>query len=629
MLTRSKGSLYLFTVLLLGFANTIRSGIIVDKSFLPRFLVLSVLLLLTYLLRFRRIKLQENALFVLAFILLYLWSLLSCFWAISPSEAIMQSQLVFISLAVFLIISAFSDSNKEFENIFIRTQLIVLLFAFGLGFYRIHSLEFYNPYQINSVSANNNLFSGYLLISMPLVLAGYSLNKGFWKYLSVFVLILCVFFIIIVQSRAVYLGLFISILVSFIFMTFRYRKIFSRINIITGIISLILLSTAVFFFYSSLDSPRKNYFLSKIPVWNYFKSYEGSYAEKLRKQKERMQADLEHMPAFDFSEDYYENANLRVIFWKKSLCLIKSHPLTGVGAGNWRIAIPSCKYPPNPDHTAKNFTYSQPHNEWIGIISELGIPGLIISLFIFIIPLILIFYKISLPGSSYPVTVLFYASFITGFYLFSMFDFPLKRVEHNVLLFSLYAFLLRTAPLKALSFNLLFIIPGKLVSVLFVLLLIFSVFVSAVRIRGEYFTLKMFRNERKDDEKVIYYSRKAGNALYRITPNTLALDWFEGVAWYRKGNADSAVSCFKRALLSTPYEVRVLNDYGTALYKSGKTGEAKTELLQAYNIDPYFDDAKFNLGAIYFFTGQKDSALFYITTCRNSQKKEDYLKEMK
>ena len=75
--------------------------------------------------------------------------------------------------------------------------------------------------------------------------------------------------------------------------------------------------------------------------------------------------------------------------------------------------------------------------------------------------------------------------------------------------------------------------------------------------------------------------------------------------------------------------MRVLNDYGAALYKSDRTNEAKAILLKAYNIDPYFDDAKFNLGAIYYFTGHRDSALIYITSCRNSQKKEDFLKELK
>jgi O-antigen ligase len=626
MRSTDKKYLFAFTIPLLCFANLIRSGVIVDKSFLPRFIFLSALLLITFLLLFRKTSILRNTFFEGVFILFYGWSLLSCLWAIVPSEALMQSQLVFLSLAVFLMISALSNANEGFENIFIRTQLFVLLFDFGLGFYKMSTLEFYNPYQIISVSANNNLFSGFLLISLPLVLTGYSINRGFWKYLSVLVMVLAIFFIIIVQSRAVYLGLFVAVLITFILVIIKYRGIFSKRNILAGIISIILLSTGVFLFYSSLDTIRKNYFLSKIPVWNYFKSYEDSYAEKLRKEREKTQADLEHIPAFDFSEDYYENANLRVIFWKKSFSLIRFHPVLGVGAGNWRIAVPSCKYPVNPEHTARNFTYSQPHNEWISIISELGIAGFILAVFLFFIPPLIIFYKIANTPSRPPVAVVFYTSFIIGFYVFCLFDFPLKRVEHNVILFSVVAFLFQKFPIKPINSKVILKFPSTLFSWFFVILLIFSVFLSLVRFRGEYFTIKMFRNERKNDENVIQFCRKAENIFYRITPNTLPLAWFEGVALYRKGYTDSAVGCFKRALRSTPFEVRVMNDYGAALFKSEKVDEAKSILLCAFDIDPYFDDAKFNLGAIYYFTGKHDSALFYVKSCRDSQKKEDFLK---
>jgi hypothetical protein len=51
--------------------------------------------------------------------------------------------------------------------------------------------------------------------------------------------------------------------------------------------------------------------------------------------------------------------------------------------------------------------------------------------------------------------------------------------------------------------------------------------------------------------------------------------------------------------------------------------------LHAIDIDPYFDDARFNLGAIYYFAGQRDSAFYYITGCRDSQKKEDFLQELR
>ena len=260
----------------------------------------------------------------------------------------------------------------------------------------------------------------------------------------------------------------------------KYSRVFSRKNSITGIVSFVLLSTGISLFYSSLDTTRQNYFLSKVVVWNYFKTYEDSYAGK-------MNADLEHIPAFDFSEDYYENANLRVIFWKKSFSLFKDHPFTGVGAGNWRIAIPAYKDPPNPEHTARNFTYSQPHNEWISIVSELGIPGFILAILIFLVPVAIILYRLLFTPFKPPVSVLFYTSFLIGFYLFSCFDFPMKRVEHNVMLFSIFAFLFQKAPLKTLPVRASRIFSSKIFSRTVILLLLFTICLSLLRFQGGIF----------------------------------------------------------------------------------------------------------------------------------------------
>ena len=644
---KSKLYLTVFTIGLLFFSTVIRSGVIVDRSFLPRFLLLSVFLLITYLIGFHKKILLRKTFFECSFILFYLWNLLSCLWAIAPSEAIMQSQLVFISLALFLIISAFYNENKAFENIFIKTHFFILLFSFALAFYKMYTLPYFDPYKIISVSANNNLYSGFLLISLPLVFTGYSINRGFWKYLAVIVGILSIFFIIITQSRAAYIGLFVASFVSFLFLIFKYPVVFSKRNISVGIVAVLLLFSGVFVFYSSLDDTRKNYFLSKVPVWEYFKSYENATAERLKRKNTR--ADLIHVAPFDFSEEYYENANLRIIFWKKSLCLIASHPVLGVGSGNWKINVPSCKSPVNPEHTVKNYTYSQPHNEWIGIISDLGFIGFLLSLFIFFVPVAFVFYKIGFTTPKPHISVVFYGSFIFGFYLFSSFDFPFHRVEHNVIFFSVFAFLLNKVSLKQGRFRILDRIPRlrdglisqippqgrksakmiSLVSAIFILLLLLTIFIASVRIRGEYYTLKMFSNERRNDDKVIYYSRKAENVFYRITPNTLPIAWFEGVAHYRKGDVKSSIQCFERALRSTPYEVRVLNDYAASLFNSQKPDQAKTVLLQAIDIDPWFDDARFNLAAIYYFADQRDSALFYIDRCRNSQKKEEFMKELK
>jgi O-antigen ligase len=624
----TKIRLIIFCICLLFLACTLRSGILVDRSFIPRFALLSILLLIAWIAGVSRMIRIRNNLFEIAFILFYAWSLLSAFWSIEFSETILQSQLVFLSLALFLLISALTGKYPGFENLFIKTHLLVLLFSFGLAFYKMSFLAYYDPYKIISVSANNNLYAGFLIISLPLVFSGYILFTRAWKYLSIAVGILALFFIIIIQSRAVYLGTVTALLISVVLLKVRYPETFSKRNILTGLFSVIFLTTGIFIFTQTLDNTRKEYFLRKIKVWEYFRSYEDIQARNIRRLQ---QADLEDhtkMEAFDYSEDYYANANLRVIFWQKSLGLIAARPLTGVGAGNWRLAVASIKDPPNPDHTLRNYTYSEPHNEWLRIISELGITGIILALFIFFLPPVFVFYRIVFSRPKPPPETLFYAAFLIGFYLFAAFDFPLRRVEHNIILWSVFAFMLNKVPLNTLR-NGFFHISARWLSVIFLSLFMFSVLVAAFRFRGEYYTILMFRNERKNDTRVIMYCHKAENLFYHITPNTLPISWFEGVAHYRLGENDVARNCFQRALKMTPYEVRVLNDYSAVLFKLGQPQEAINTLKETLAIDPFFDDSRFNLGAIYYFTGQRDSARKQIMSCRESQKKRDFLEEMK
>ncbi len=621
--------IWIFAILLLFFGVMIRSGVIVDKSYLPRILTLSLLLLITFLVALRGKFHVEVSVFVILFVAFYLWNLLSCTWAVSFSEAIMQSQLVFLSLAVYLVVFSVISRSPVFELIFVKVLLFVLLFSFGLAFYRMHTLEFFDPYRILSVSANNNLYSGFLLLSLPLLFAGYTLMKGGWKYLAVISGILTLFFIVIIRSRATYLGLVTGILFASIFMIWRWKTAFSKRNVFTGTASVLLLTIILGMFYFTLDETGKSNFLTKVRIWNYLRSYDYATARTIIKLKTPRQASNVQLAAFDFAEDYQETANLRLIFWKKTFHLVKTYPLCGVGAGNWKIMIPSCPEPVNPEHTIKNYTYSQPHNEWIGILAELGIVGLIFAMLLFFLPVCFVFYRIFLHHQAVSFPAVFYASFITGFYLFCFFDFPLKRVEHNVLLFSMLGFMMHRVPLPAPRKTASRTISPWICSTLFVFMLILTLAVSVMRIRGEYYTLKVFLNERKDDHKVVEFTRAAESFFYRITPNNLPVAWFKGIAQYRLGNLPEALALFEQSLKSTPYEVRVLNDYAIALYGSKRTEEAKTILRYCIYLDPWFNDAKFNLSAIFFAAGRRDSSLFYLNQCLDSPKKNEFLNELK
>jgi len=614
-----------FVVILLCLACTVKSNVIVDRSFLPRIIVLTCLLLGSVL-TLRSKGCFPKTLAEWLFFLFLVWNLLSITWSICPSEALMQSMEVMVSFVLFLVISAFLRRDPGFENQFIKTLLVVQFFSFILGFITLFSLKYYNPYRMVSISANNNLYAGFLLIALPFNVTGYKLNRGFWKYFSVFTAILAIFFMIILQSRAVYLGLGIASLISGLLVCLKYREALSRKNRIVFMVSLLILVSGVAIFYSSLDMTRRNYFLNKVLVLQYFRSY-GDGGNEQQMQLDREHRGLKNNGDFDYPDDYYENANLRVIFWKKSWSLIKMRPLTGVGSGNWKVCIPSVKDPPNPDHTLKNYTYSYPHNEWIGFFSELGLPGFLLGVVLLLILPGIVFIRV-LQGAKPDISAVIYTAFVMGFCVYASFDFPFRRVEHTVVFFSMLAMIRNRITPDPLRIPRRFRFPSKSFGILLLMMLAFALFVSVVRIRSEYYTLIVFRNERMNDKKVIRNCQKAENCFYRLTPNNLPVAWFEGVARDRSGDTAGSVKCYQRALKSAPFEVRVLNDYGAALYGLKMIPEAKSYLLRAISLDPWFDDARYNLGAIYYWTGRRDSARYYVNGCRESQKKQDFFREL-
>lgn len=364
------------------FGTILGSEVIVDKTLLPRFLSINILFLISLFALKNRFNIRFDA-YILIFISFYFINLISVFWSVSIPEALFQSQLVFTGLLCFILTLILKRDFEGFEDVFLKTLMFFILFSFFLAIKTIISLDYFDPYKVKSICANNNLYSGFLFLSLAFSLNGILRLKKFFKYLSFFNLLLSLFMMIILQSRAIYLALLLSLILIVVMIIIRYREVIKKRFVYYSIIFVSILSLMVFTFHNSLDPIRQNYFKNKLIFWQYFDSsvieYSGIESEAQSSEDNNnlwVNNNKNEISTFDLSESYYENASLRMIFWKKSAYLFKANPILGVGSGNWRLSIASAKGIHNPDHTSKNFTYSYPHNEFVGLITELGIIGL-------------------------------------------------------------------------------------------------------------------------------------------------------------------------------------------------------------------------------------------------------------
>ena len=214
-----------------------------------------------------------------------------------------------------------------------------------------------------------------------------------------------------------------------------------------------------------------------------------------------------------FSEQYFENAQLRVIFWKKSIGLIKENPIRGVGIGNWKIQIASSVNPQNPDHIRKNYTYNYPHNEFIGILSELGIVGFLVSLFLLFSPPIHSIYRHFKLKTDNNHIVLIYAIVTFGFLIYSFFDFPLKRIETLSLFTISLGFIFAELPNDKKSNG--FVISSFIIKFLLCLFLLFAIIVSAFRLKGEYYTKYVFKDS-NCSKKVAFGEKRTPKSTNKV-----------------------------------------------------------------------------------------------------------------
>ncbi len=82
----------------------------------------------------------------------------------------------------------------------------------------------------------------------------------------------------------------------------------------------------------------------------------------------------------EFRENPNTSVGLRLLFWKNSWRIISEHPLFGVGTGDFRSSYSEVNAELSPDMVATD----NPHNQYVFILCQFGILGLVSLLSIFV-----------------------------------------------------------------------------------------------------------------------------------------------------------------------------------------------------------------------------------------------------
>jgi tetratricopeptide (TPR) repeat protein/O-antigen ligase len=300
--------------------------------------------------------------------------------------------------------------------------------------------------------------------------------------------------------------------------------------------------------------------------------------------------------------DKESNKN-RLKLWKHTMAMIADNPITGVGAGNWQFVYPSYDL---GDVVWKGATPRRPHNDYLWITAELGIPGLLLFLWILWLALsrcfLLCVAATTRSGFWLPLSL---AVALLAVLAHSFVSFPKERVEPSFLLWMVLACIAvldserkprRTSP------N----IGWRYAQVGVGVLLALSIWVS----------LRAVSFDRHHARAVAYSEREDWNRVIRET--TLALEYgvfdpqaylLQGLGYFARGEYSESVRNNLLCLEYHPYLHNAYNNLGMAYNGQKNYDEALVVLNRLKRLNPNHVEVHANLAMAYQGLERNDEAI--------------------
>ncbi len=584
--------LFLFFVILV--VPFVYSGSVLDPSLYPRLFVLNITLTvfmtILLILLLRSSDFYATGVFrknIFKFYLGYLFiAAISIVSALNISEAVFEWFKIFTFFITFCLLTLFLTPMKNMSEVTTRVVIVFSILISLYGFYEIANiastsgLNHQTSYLVRALSSNRNLYSQLLLLTLPFTLFGVYLFRSVWRIFSVVSSMFVIILITVLLTRSVWIALVFALFVAFIVLLV-YRKSF-LLNM-RAIRALSLSSLMIFVIIS-------------ISVLVYSQYGNVKVFEK---------------QLYWVSNYQFGSTLERVELWSKTMAMAKDNPVTGIGQGNWRFVIPSYGLEELRSVTGETY-FQRPHNDFLWVLAETGIIGFVFYLLIFISSFFYLFKIIKNAGKIedryFALALLFGFS---GYIIISLVSFPKERIEHQIFLSLLFAATVvkyrSLAPVQRKS------IKVTLLLIPVIVLLLFGTYISQSRVEsGMHIRNALdFRAEQKW-LNVIVEIEKAITPYTTVDDYSTPLCWYEGEAYFRLNNIDSAYYCFQNAYKVNPNHLHVLNNLGTTCELKKEHGKAKMYFLKAIDLSPHFEESLLNLTAVYYNENKTDSAYLMI-----------------
>ena len=431
---------------------------------------------------------------------------------------------------------------------------------------------------VTGLQSNVNLYAGYLLLLLPWCGCGAIVLRGGWRITATLAAMAVAGMILLVQSRAAWLGLAAAAGVAGCLAVGHARLLGLSGSVRRGILGLFATGLAAVVAIGTVT---------------------GSDTA-VGRSLERLLVARPHQAAGPTDGG-------RTMIWRVTARMIADHPLAGVGAGNFTVRLHEYYGGADLDFTnLSSDNWVEPHNDFLWVAAEKGLPGLIAFVAMFIAAAWSL--RRALRAATAPADAwLAVATLATlaGYVVLSCFDFPLDRVSHQVVLAlhlavaTVLGHAARPHPARRVRLPAWLVLPPVLA------FLALGISYASAAIRQERDVIAARRGARDGDwEGMLAAARRATTPWKTLDPLATPVAYLQGKAELQLGRLPEAIASLERAWEANPNRFYVLNDLGIAYAAADRFDDAIACFTIAANRYPDRLEPRQNLANCFIDTGR-------------------------
>lgn len=553
--SQKQGIFSIVLILLFALLPVFRVSTLVDQTLVPRQALASVavgVLLIAALLS-KPAKKVSLGLVVATFAGFLVMNFISVAGAINPVESWATISRYLLSFGYLIGLIYLLQHKKVVVNQIILggvlfgglASLITLYELFGA----LGSGEFFtNIYAVTGNFSHKNLLSSALMLALPFTIMG-AVNLGkTWKKVSLVLVFLIIIEVFVLRTRGVWLSLFVA-----------------------G-----FATTLLFLIIRKKEEVKTRFPLKLVALG-------GGIAVVLM---------IVLISVSGVKESLFDPTNLgrRFKFWDNSAQMISDHPVTGVGAGNWKINFPKYGLQGLDYNVVQGITHVQrPHNDFIWVLAEAGPLALAFFLGIFILAFWYVSGNFKRKESSQDLAIDLAIVFgLLSYLTFAMTDFALERTSHALLLMTLIGLIFRK-PMQRESLSL----SAKPVLLLALGGVVFSLIVSGYRWQGEKHSYRVLQaNASRNARMMVPAAEQAINPYYNMDNYANPVYYYSSLGKLVLNQPQRALVDAKKAYAIAPYNIITLTQIGNVYKNLKQYDEALKYYDAALEISPQYEVGK-------------------------------------